>query len=416
MNMKKYILAMAVAAAGVSGMQGVPPHFKHDGLWYAIYSDADIEQYNLPANSVYVVAPPMRPEYAQEDITLPAKFEYDGTEYTVANCGIWAFNGCENLRTLTFEPPFVSIQLVVANCPNLESVVLPQQLRQIQGFHTCPKLTSIEFPDALEYVGEFSFVGTGIKKLRFPAGFKDIDYDSFSGLQLDELVFDGLENIDRAAFGKLTGSLSVLKFPETLNSLAWQTFQGNTFDEIWFKGRSDNEPFYLDWGSFLDTSVKRIYCDSRVAPALIGPDINDFTTDYYDPSSGVPPSVFPFMDIDRGIKSLSDLETITLYVPEGCSDIYAGHYYWGMFHIEEYDFSAGINETKSPSDAFKLKSSEGKLSVSGLQGGCVVEAFTPAGQLAASTQADANGEAEMALTAGLYIVRAGGHSAKTAVR
>lgn len=414
--MKKYILAMAMAVAGACGMQGVPPHFKYDGLWYAMFSDADIEQYNLPANSVYVVAPPMRPQYTQENITLPAKFEYDGTEYTVASCGIWAFSGCENLRTLTFEPPFASIQLTVANCPNLETVVLPRELRKIQGFHTCPKLTSIEFPDALEYVGDSSFEHTGIKKLRFPAGFKDIDYSSFSGLPLDELVFEGVEYIERQSFAGLTGSLRVLKFPETLHRLAWQTFQGNTFDEIWFKGRSDNNPIYLDWGAFVSTSVKRIYCDSSLAPELNGPIKTGWETDFYDPYSGIPPAVFPFMNEVQGIQSLSDLKAITLYVPEGCSDIYANHYYWGMFHIEEHDFSAGIDEPQYAANAFNLKSSEGILAVSGLQGGCIVEAFTPAGQLAARMQANEHGEAETALPAGIYIVRTGNHTRKIVVR
>lgn len=407
---------MAMAVAGVAAIQGVPPHFKSDGLWYAIFSDSEKEEYNLPDNCVYVISPPERPQYEQEEITLPAKTVYNGIEYKVASCGIWVFNGCKNLRTLIFEPPFISIQLTVANCPNLETVVLPTELRHIQGFHTCPRLTSIEFPNGLESVGESSFVGTGLKKLRFPTGFKDIEHSCFSGLPIDELVFEGVEYIGRRSFAGLTGNLRILKFPETLHGLSWQTFKSNTFDEIWFKSRADNKPIYLDWGAFADTSVKRIYCDSRQAPELTGPSMTGWEEDSYDPSSGQPPSIFPFKNEAQGIQTLSDLETITLYVPEGCSDIYANHYYWGMFHIEEHDFSAGIDEPQYAANAFNLKNSEGILAVSGLQGGCIVEVFTPAGQLAGHIQANEYGEAEIALTPGIYIVRAGNHTRKIVVR
>lgn len=81
--MKKLVFTVVVLLACVLGASADQMHFKVDDLWFSTLSEEQLAEYNLPENSVAVIRPPMQPQYTQEEITVPATVEYDGTEYVV---------------------------------------------------------------------------------------------------------------------------------------------------------------------------------------------------------------------------------------------------------------------------------------------------------------------------------------------
>ena len=100
------------------------------------------------------------------EVTIPADITYS-TYFDEAG----VFSACESLKKVTLEKGMTDIPYcLLANMPNLEEVIIPDSVKTIEGyaFAYCPKLTDIQLPSKLEQMGEYLFVGTGIKKITIP--------------------------------------------------------------------------------------------------------------------------------------------------------------------------------------------------------------------------------------------------------
>ena len=79
----------------------------------------------------------------------------DGVQYPVKSVGLEAFAGNPNLVRIYFGEGIEEIQKHACYfCVNLESVSLPSTLRNLwNAFEGCEKITKLEFPTNLEYLG-----------------------------------------------------------------------------------------------------------------------------------------------------------------------------------------------------------------------------------------------------------------------
>lgn len=92
----------------------------------------------------------------------------DGVQYPVKSVGLKAFSGNSNLVRIYFGEGIEELrEQACYHCSNLESVSFPSTLRYFyNAFQECGKITKLEFPANLEYIGSswlYSIVGlTGV--------------------------------------------------------------------------------------------------------------------------------------------------------------------------------------------------------------------------------------------------------------
>lgn len=74
---------------------------------------------------------------------------------------------------------------------SLRTVIFPEGLKTIGGFHSCPKLTGIELPESLEIIESHAFWGCkAITNIRIPASVKEMDGSCFAGCNITSYEVD----------------------------------------------------------------------------------------------------------------------------------------------------------------------------------------------------------------------------------
>ena len=115
-------------------------------------------------------------------IHIPVACLFDGSTGSY----IWgeAFQGCENLKTVTIAEGIKTIGYsVFADCKNLTSVKLPSTIKQLEVswpfsgvFENCESLKTIELPEGIEAIND-AFINTGITSITFPNSLaKNLEY------------------------------------------------------------------------------------------------------------------------------------------------------------------------------------------------------------------------------------------------
>ena len=106
-----------------------------------------------------------------QDIVIKGKVEREGTSYNVITINDIAFNGKENLRTVTIEEGVRGIgQWAFRDCTNLQRVALPSTIDNIEtaAFQSCNSLTDINLPDKLTVLKNSVFSGcSSLKDVTF---------------------------------------------------------------------------------------------------------------------------------------------------------------------------------------------------------------------------------------------------------
>lgn len=137
--------------------------FEVDGIYYNITSMADLE--------VEITYPPYGISggmYAG-DIIVPPYVNYNNRTFTVISVGDKAFNEEGGRLGIINE--------------NLTSVLLPNTIRKIgaSSFYNCPNIDSINLPEGLIEISSEAFGCTGISSLVIPESVTTIGYDAFYG-------------------------------------------------------------------------------------------------------------------------------------------------------------------------------------------------------------------------------------------
>ena len=74
---------------------------------------------------------------------------------------------------------------------SLRTVIFPEGLKIIGGFHSCPKLTEVILPESLEKIESHAFGGCeAITSIRIPASVKEMDGSCFAGCNITSYEVD----------------------------------------------------------------------------------------------------------------------------------------------------------------------------------------------------------------------------------
>ena len=136
----------------------------------------------------------------------------------------------QTARKITFKLQITEIPTFFANdCPDLESVILPDSLLVIGegAFMSCPKLSEINFPEGLKTIGPFAFKEcSALQSIELPSTLKTISDSAFSttGLRSVELPAS-LRTLDDLAFAKCE-QLQTVTMKEGLQRIGHEAFSG----------------------------------------------------------------------------------------------------------------------------------------------------------------------------------------------
>lgn len=132
-----------------------------------------------------------RTEFKGTSLHVPATMQLDGVTYTMGNIGN-AFQGCPNLRDLTFDSPvkFKEISLwAFAQCPKLLKVEVPEGVEVLgadRAFGSDESLEEITLPSTLTKLASYSlFDDPALKVVRIKA---------LTPPQMGSMVFAGRTN------------------------------------------------------------------------------------------------------------------------------------------------------------------------------------------------------------------------------
>ena len=159
----------------------------------------------------------------------------------VIKIGSSAFSGCSSLKSVSLPTSLTSISdYAFCGCPELSEVTLADGLVSIGKYAFSPtqnsweettkgKLTGINLPSTLNYIGERAFACQSIRSINIPNSLKIIPSGAF--LKCDDLseinLPESIETIDNYAFAYCT-SLTSISFPKGLTSLASTALAGCT--------------------------------------------------------------------------------------------------------------------------------------------------------------------------------------------
>ena len=166
---------------------------------------------------------------------------YTGCSMADSTIGRNAFRELNKLVTVKLPKTVKEIGAAAFyNCRNLQSVVLPDSLVQINGdsqgaFAECDALTEVNMPKC-KYIGSYTFYNCcSLKEIFLPKGVEMIDYRAFSGdlmyhfprgfSGLERVVLsDGLKTIGEGAFEN-DFHLRSIEFPPSLERIENRAFE-----------------------------------------------------------------------------------------------------------------------------------------------------------------------------------------------
>ena len=360
------------------------------------YSSADGVIYNKDKTAL--VAWP----YAKTDIEIPS---------SVTKIGDYAFYYCMNISSIDFPASLTEIgNYAFVMCSGLTSIDFPNTLTTIgvEAFNSCSGLTSVEVPNSVTSLGDFAFyccyglesiklpenltvmpkyvVGlcNKLKSITIPATVTSIGEGAFYSCQsLTEIEIPAsVTSIGNYPMAFCTGLTSVT-IPDGVTTLGQAVFRDCSNLETVTLGSGLKEMGDFVFGNC--PALKSVTCRSHDVP-VVTPDIwqvdESFVTDVYS--------------------------SATLYVPEGTKKDYEAVEPWSLFDNIKEQAGTGIDGVVSIGEEVSITVADGSIIVSGASG---VEVYSLDGtQVYGGTAGTVSG-----LPSGVYVVKAGGKTAKVAL-
>ena len=145
---------------------------------------------------------------ANENLVIPATFEYDGAWYRVTSIGDNAFYECKALVSVTIPSTVTSIGQ--------------------QAFLYCESLTTVVIPEGVTTIGDLAFCFCGnLTDLTIPSTVGSIGWGAFKGAQMTNVVIpDGITSIPSGLF-EWNESLQSITIPASVTNIGTLAFYYN---------------------------------------------------------------------------------------------------------------------------------------------------------------------------------------------
>lgn len=254
----------------------------------------------------------------------------------LSSIGESALAGCISLPAFTLDDTsdcysvvdgllYNKEQTILVNCPagKAGAVVLPSTVKTLDSnaFYNCTQVTDITLPEGIDSIAYAVFVGcSSLKTLTIPASTRVMGYGNFTGCT-------SLESIEVAPGNAHYTSLDGALVEDGFSLLAYPNKKGVRYEV-------PDEIKVLEHYSCCWTDLQEIILPQWIYLGYLAlgycHDLVSVTTRQTNP-----------MDIDNDSFSEETYEKATLYVPEGCVDIYRSKEGWKNFvHIVEMDSTA----------------------------------------------------------------------------
>ncbi|MBQ9602883.1 MAG: leucine-rich repeat domain-containing protein [Paludibacteraceae bacterium] len=115
---------------------------------------------------------------------IPASVEYYSDIYNVTGIGLYAFDNCLGLTSVTIPNSVTSIgAYAFRSCTGLASVAIPNSVTSIgaYAFEYCTSLTSVTIPNSVTSIGDYAFsICSGLTSIEIPNSVTSIGNSAFS--------------------------------------------------------------------------------------------------------------------------------------------------------------------------------------------------------------------------------------------
>lgn len=283
--------------------------------------------------------------------TLPSNVTIkDGTLGIAA----WAFQGCNNLQTITLPISLTSIgDHAFMNCRSLTSFNIPNSTTSIDdyAFWGCSGFSSVDIPNSVKYLGEGAFREcTSLTSVSIGNSITSIEPWTFSGCPyLSSIVIpNSVTSIGDAAFYGCT-YLESITIPQSVTTIysssSWGTFDGTA----WYNNQPDGliyagEVIYKYKGT-MPNETKLIIKDGTLGISSSAFWGKNGLTSLTIPNSIVYIGNYAFEEcrnltevivkratpISINSGTFTNRSYATLYVPKGSKDAYEASDYWKEF-------------------------------------------------------------------------------------
>lgn len=174
-------------------------------------------------------------KYDSVDVVIPEGIK------TIGN---YAFDGCENLKSITIPDSVTTIGMYAFNgCSGLDSVTMPNSIKSIgmSAFEGCKNLVSIEIPNGVISVGAAAFEGCEkLTSVTIPASMANISEYTFAACDKlsSVIISEGVKSIGNCAFIDCHSLMSVV-IPNSVLDISEHAF--GDYTTIVRKTNSDND-------------------------------------------------------------------------------------------------------------------------------------------------------------------------------
>jgi len=148
---------------------------------------------------------------------------------SVTSIGIWAFQYCENLTSITIPDGVTGIGVSAFSfCTSLTSITIGNGVTSIgeDAFFRCRSLESITIPDSVTSIGNYAFtLCSSLTSINIPDSVTSIGEDAFSGCRsLTSITIpDGVTSISIGVFSACTNLTSII-IPDSVTSIGKEAF------------------------------------------------------------------------------------------------------------------------------------------------------------------------------------------------
>ncbi len=162
-------------------------------------------------------------------VTIPSTIVSNGNTYQVVEIGSLAFQGCDNMTSITIPNSVTSIgNNAFVDCRGLTSVTIPKEVTSAGFgiFNYCTGLTSVIIENGVTEIWESTFSGcTGLTSVSIPDGVTSIGKRAFVGCTgLTSIsIPNSVTSIGERAFADCTGLTSV-SIPNSVTSIGERAF------------------------------------------------------------------------------------------------------------------------------------------------------------------------------------------------